>query len=138
MAKEKERQTVRILCDVEGYEECWAEIDVTTWGYAEYLDIWTSAFPLVAIKYFEPYCFAWHVVNDEGTVIAHPGPNADRERWTRVYQQLGVEASRALGDWFPKVCVLAAAEAQQLTPKRISNDSSGSGGEEGTSDGGEG
>ena len=122
-----ETQRARIQCDVEGYDSCWVEIDVTEWGHAEYLDIWSTAYPLVAVKYFEKFCYAWHIVNDEGVAVAHPGMGSDRARWSEIYKALGVRTSRALSDWFSTTCLMAAVEAQQLTPKRIEDDSSDSG-----------
>lgn len=133
-----ERQRARIQCDIDGYDTCWVEIDVTEWGHAEYLDIWSTAYPLVAIKYFENYCCSWHIVNDEGTAVAHPGMGSDRERWSEIYTALGVRTSRALSDWFSTTCLLAAVEAQQLTPKRIEDDTSDSGEDRETGDGGDG
>lgn len=125
-------ETAKIVCDLDGYEHVWVEIDVSDWGYAEYLDIMTTAQPLITIKYFEPYSINWHVTADSGAAIPHPGRHASRQVWTTVYKQLGIKTSRALGGWLPLACLLAAVEAQQLSPKSAGDDSGDSDGAEGT------
>jgi len=117
MPKTKQRQVVRIPCTVDGYEACWVEIDVTEWGYAVYMDIWAIAYPLVAIRYFEPYCSNWHIECPDGVTVPHPGRSPSREQWLAAYRALGVDNSRRLGNWFPTACLLAVSEAMALDKK---------------------
>jgi hypothetical protein len=117
-------QLVRIVCDQDGFEDCWVELDVADWGYAEYLDMWTSAFPLVVMRYFEPCSTNWRMINDDGVTIKHPGQGATRITWTSIYRALGVETSRKLGNWFATACLLAANEALAIDPKSVEPDTS--------------
>jgi len=115
--KNTQRQVVRIACSLDGYEACWVEIDVTEWGYGEYMDIWGTPYPLVTMRYFEPYCSNWHIECPDGVTVPHPGPGAERDLWLGVYRALGVGNSRKLGNWFPTSCLLAAGEAMSLDKK---------------------
>lgn len=121
-------QTVRIMCDLDGFDDCWVEFDVSEWGYAEYLDMWTSAFPLVTMRYFEPHSTNWRMVSSDGVVVKHPGRGATRITWTSIYRALGVENSRKLGNWFATACLMAANEALAIDPKSLGNDSGKSAG----------
>jgi hypothetical protein len=105
------------MCAEEGFEECWVELDVSTWGYAEYLDIWSTAYPLVTMRYFEKYSTNWHIHNGDGVTVKHPGRDATRITWTSIYRALGVATSRRLGNWFATACLLAATEALAIEPK---------------------
>lgn len=124
MPKKTAPQLVRIVCDEDGYDGCWVEFDVSAWGYAEYLDMWTSAFPLVVMRYFEPYSTNWRMVADDGAIVKHPGRGATRITWTSVYRALGVATSRKLGNWFATACLLAANEALAIDPKSPKSDTS--------------
>jgi hypothetical protein len=118
----KPKQVVRIPCSVDGYEACWVEIDVSEWAYAEYMDIWATPYPLVTLRYFEPYCSGWHIECPDGVTVPFPNPDGGvgRERWQAAYKALGVANGRKLGNWFPTACLLAAAEAMTLDKKSAS------------------
>jgi hypothetical protein len=115
-------QTVRIMCTEKGFKDCWVELDVSEWGYAEYLDIWSTAYPLVTMRYFEPYSTNWRIHNGDGVTVKHPGKGATRITWTSIYRALGVATSRKLGNWFATACLLAATEALAIEPKSTEHD----------------
>lgn len=125
-------QIVRIVCDQDGFKGCWVELDVSEWGYAEYLDIWATPYPLVVIRYFEKYSTNWRMVADDGKIISHPGKYADRDVWTGIYRSLGVGASRKVGNWLGTACLLAATEALTIEPKSSEPDQGESAGTERT------
>jgi hypothetical protein len=133
MPKKKAPQLVRIVCTEEGFEDCWVELDVAEWGYAEYLDIWSTAYPLVTMRYFEPYSTNWHITNGDGVTVKHPGRGATRITWTSIYRALGVDVSRKLGNWFATACLLAATEALAIDPKSPESNTSESAGVQETS-----
>lgn len=131
------RQITHITCDVDGYEEFWVEIDVTTWGHAEFMEIWTTASVLVIMNYFEPFSTDWHIINDDGVAILHPGEKSSRAVWQQTYKKLGVVTGRKLNPWFGQACLMAVTEAMSLSPKSSVNGAEGSAGasdENGTED----
>jgi len=124
----KERQTVKITCTAEGYENLWVEFDVTDWGLGVYFRLYkTLNIPDVITEFIPQYSCNWHMVDEKGTAIKHPGRDASDEVWMNVYEQLGVETSRAIHGWLWAAALMAYQESLSLSPKSLGGNKGGGG-----------
>jgi hypothetical protein len=131
-------QKVRIVCALEGYEDCWIEYDVSKWGLGVYTRLWGGMnINRVMTQFLPQYCTAWHLHSD-GTLVSHPGLEASDLVWQTVWDQFSVEASRTLFVWLYSSALAAVNEAMTLSPKSAGDDASNGTGAQGTAERGEG
>lgn len=125
----KQEQRVKVVCFAEGYEDLWIEYDVSSWGMGVYADLHGSmTIPQVVTEFIPKYSTDWHIINKDGTVIAHPGRKASKESWLAVWRGLDVETSRAIYSWLWLSSLTALQESLALPPKSSvngQNDSAG-------------
>ena len=132
-------ERVRTVCTVEGYEDFWLEWDVSEWNIGVYVEVTKHMMPMEVITDFIPrYSVDWKIANQDGTFIAHPGPNASKDVWLNVWKQLDVTTSRALFLWLWVSVLNTLEESMALPPKSEADDSAESTGPSNDGDGGEG
>ena len=125
------KQIVRVVCDVEGYEEFWIEYDVSDWG----LDIFTSLpftpFPQVVRAFIPAHSVNWHIVADDGAIVPHPGPGHTEILWASIWKQIGPETGKALYRWLALSTIVAMGQASMPSKKSAGGDQGPRGDEEG-------
>ena len=125
------KQIVRVVCDVEGYEEFWIEYDVSGWG----LDVFTSLpftpFPQVVRNFIPEHSVNWHIVADDGAVVPHPGPGHTDILWDSIWKQIGPETGKAIYRWLALSSIMAMGQASTPSKKRPGGDQGTRGDEEG-------
>ena len=120
-----EPQIVRIVCTVPKFEDYWIEYDVSAWNMGVFVRVHKTLSIAQAVTDFIPeYSVAWHVKNQDGKAIVHPGPKASEEAWLTVWDSFDVTTSRALNTWLWVSILLALQEANSLEPKSAADDSS--------------
>lgn len=118
-----DRQTVKIVCTVQGYAEFWIEYDVTSWGLGLYNRVFGGLVTSEVITSFIPeHSIDWCMRTDEGTSIAHPGPNADGDVWKTIWDQFDIKTGREIHDWLSVSIALAMTEAMALPSKSSDNE----------------
>lgn len=119
---------IRIVCGVEGYEDCWIEYDASRWGLGVYAQLWGELkINQVVTEFIPRYSVAWYMHDDDGVLIVHPGPGATSITWQSVWNQFGIESSRFLFVWLWSSSLAAINEAMTLSPKSV-----GGGSDDGT------
>lgn len=124
----KARQTVKITCTAEGYENLWVEFDVTDWGLGVYFRLYkTLNIPEVITEFIPQYSTNWHMVDADGKAIKHPGRGASDEVWATVLDQFDVDTSRAIHGWLWTAALLAYQESLSFSPKSSGGNKGGGG-----------
>ena len=119
----KNSQIVRVVCTVPGFEKYWIEYDVSSWNLGVFVHVHKQLSIAQAVTDFIPeYSTNWHVENEDGTVIMHPGPKANEEAWLTVWQSFDVHTSRKLNTWLWVSILLALTEANALDSKSATTD----------------
>ena len=119
-----ESQIVRIVCTVPEFEDYWIEYNVAAWNMGVFVRVHKTLSIAQAVTDFIPeYSTAWHILNQDGKAIRHPGPNASEDAWLTVWDSFDVLTSRRLYVWLWTSILLALQEANALDPKSASDDS---------------
>ena len=134
--QDAKKERVRIVCDEDLCKGFWIEYDVSRWNFGVFYVLHKQmSVNQIVTEFIPQYTTAWHIRNQDGTVIAHPGIDASEEAWVAVWNQFDVPTTRAIFSWLWLSTLLAWSEAQALESKRTSDDSGDSSGPQDASDG---
>ena len=112
------RQRVKTVCTEDGFEDLWIEYDASSWGIGTYNYVYGTLRPSQLVTDFVPrYSVAWHMRNQDGTIITHPGKDASKIVWSNIWNQFDVATGRAIQRWLI-VSVLVAIEEAGTAPSR--------------------
>lgn len=124
------QQIVHVPCTLVGHEECWIKYDVTEWGISEFIDVPYRSFQWVLREFIPAHSVDWHIVNDAGEAIVHPGQGASEDVWREVWDAFGARTGRALYRWLGLSAMAAIGEAMDLPFKSAGNGAGRSAGDE--------
>ncbi len=110
-------ETVKILCDVEGFGEFWVEYDVSTWGIKQFVDIPVQTAFGALHNYLAKYCVGWNIESDDGDSVPCPIQGAPWEAWTQSFEQIGPKTGKAIYTWLCMSVLSALTLASSPSPK---------------------
>ena len=117
----KEKRIARARCRVEDREDHWVDFDVSNWTVREFRTIPEASLDETIERWLEVDSVDWHIKDDDGEPIPHPGRGALANKWLKAYARMPIELAR----WLSVTPYTALQEACRPSKKRAEGSEDG-------------